>query len=196
MLRMNRKTHVSDAPSPTIVAPTPTPTVEVTLPEGCPTDPQPLTGSPVSLTLLDHDNRTLPMLSLGLDESGQAAAAPPGNEPETVGWYNEGPVVGSDMGKVLLTAHTYQHGGAIGNDLNNGLLSPGDVIKITDDTGASACYSYSSSLHVLVEEYDENSNIIYDYSGAPMLAIVVCSDYTPLGDARGRMIYYADLLKA
>lgn len=165
--------------------------LDTTVPVGCPTDPQPI-PNPVSVELVGH-NISMPMLSLGLDADG-AAEAPPGEASHTVAWFNEGPAIGSDEGKALLTAHTYRQGGAIGNELNNGLLTPGDVIKFVDESGAAACYRYSSNLRILEADYDPDSDIVYDYDGDPEFALVVCSDYDNHGNPLGRLIYYGQLI--
>ncbi|GAA2181984.1 hypothetical protein GCM10009785_19290 [Brooklawnia cerclae] len=157
----------------------------------CSTDPQPV-DDPVSITLV-RQGMTMPVLSLGQDGSS-AAAAPPNNESHTVAWFNEGPKVGSDMGKVVLSSHTFRFGGALGNELNDGLLDVGDVVLITGSDGSNICYRYSSSLHVIEADYDPHSDIVYDYTGAPQFALVVCSDYDSAGNALGRMIYYGDLM--
>lgn len=138
------------------------------------------------------------MLSLGVDEKG-AAASPPKDEPTTVGWFNEGPRVGSDRGHAVLTAHTYRNGGALGNLLyepSTG-LEPGDIIKIKDAQGRTQCYRYTHSLKVWVDEYDPYSTIIYDFNGKPQVVIVVCWDFD--WDTRvwkSRVIFYAEPLAA
>lgn len=160
-------------------------------PASCAAHPAPI-ADPVTLTLV-RQGKTLPMLSLGKDATG-AAGAPPGNASHTVAWFNEGPKVGSDKGKVLLTSHTYRFGGALGNELNNGLLSPGDIVMITGSDGSNACYRYASSLHIIEAQYDPYSTVVYDYAGAPQFALVVCSDYDKSGNPLGRMVYYGDLI--
>lgn len=197
----NRQTDVSQPPiassptdvvltsaPPTTAGETPTPT---SFPEGCPADPQEITN-PVSMTLVTQ-NLEMPMISVGLDADG-AAGAPPGNEGYTIAWFDQGPRLGSDIGKAVLTSHTFQFGGALGNDLNEGLLNLGDIIKVADAEGNTACYRYSGNHHVMVADYDPDSDILYDYEGKPQIAIVVCSDYTAAGEALGRVIYYGDLV--
>ncbi|WP_175956563.1 class F sortase [Schaalia sp. Marseille-Q2122] len=147
---------------------------------------------PTRLILLRH-NRELPIMSLSRDAT-DAAGAPPISEPYTVGWYNEGPKLGSHQGKAVLTSHTYHTGTALGNELNNGLWTTGDIIKVEDSAGHNACYTYRDTLHIMVEDYDPNSTIVYDTANAPMFAMVVCSDWDPHGNPLGRMIYYADLI--
>ncbi len=193
----NKTSDVTDTPpaQPATSSAAPSPTPTVIIPEGCPADPHPI-ANPVKMYLVNHDNREMPMLSLGMDISNTAPEAPPGTESHTVGWWNEGPAIGSNHGKAVLTSHTFQWGGALGNELNDGLLQVGDIIKFVGDNGDSACYRYTGAAHILVKDYQPDSNILYDDSGDPMVALVVCSDYTPSGDAEGRMIHYGELIHA
>lgn len=194
LLRNQSTEAASDSAAPSTPSTTtqpPAATAPADLPAGCPADPKPI-DDPKFMQLIEH-GLEMPMLSLGQDGDG-AAAAPPGDEGYTIAWFNEGPKVGSEIGKVVLSSHTFQFGGALGNDLNDGLLSDGDIFLISDAAGNSACYRYSGSLHIMVNDYDPDSDIVYDYSGAPQLALVVCSDYTLAGEALGRIIYYADLI--
>lgn len=139
------------------------------------------------------DERTLDMVSLARDAS-DAAGAPPIEDAYTVGWYVEGPKIGSRQGKAVLTSHTYFRGTAFGNELNDGLWSPGDIIKISDASGNNACYSYKNSHHLMEADYDPESSILYDEEGMPQFALIVCSDWDEYGNPLGRIIYYADLV--
>lgn len=163
------------------------------LAEGCPAEPVQI-ADPVRVKLIGH-GMELPMISLGLDASGAAPATPPDNAGYTVAWFNQGPLIGSTVGKAVLSSHTFRYGGALGNQLNNGLLNPGDVVMIIGSDGSSACYRYSGSTHVMVADYDNTSDILYDQIGDPKFALIVCSDYDSSGEALGRMIYYGDLIR-
>lgn len=176
----------------------PTPTAQTSvadhaIPDACEAQPTPLVGTRASIQ--GHDG-TLPMLALGLDADG-APATPPGNDGYTLAWYDKGPQAGSGAGHVVLTAHTFRYGGALGNDLNAGLLSPGAVFRISDDAGHTVCYRFSHALKVRVADYDPRSDVLYDEAGDPELVLVVCADY-PLtgGDPQSRALYYADLVRS
>lgn len=147
---------------------------------------------PTRFTMV-RDTRALTMMSLSRDET-DAAGAPPISEGYTVGWFNEGPKIGSKQGKAVLTSHTYFTGTALGNELNDGLWRRGDIIKIEDNNGNNACYTYRDNTHILVEHYDPDSSIVYDEENSPMFAMVVCSDWDEHGNPLGRMVYYADLI--
>ncbi len=158
---------------------------------GCNLNPGELMD-PIRFTMVSQD-RQLSMMSLGRDES-DAAGAPPVSEGYTVGWFNEGPKIGSKQGKAVLTSHTYYEGTALGNELNSGLWKAGDILKIEDSAGNNACYAYKDNLHVFTADYDSDSSILYDDKNDPMFAMVVCSDWDETGTPLGRVIYYADLI--
>src|SRR5699024_4483304 len=85
-----------------------------------------------------------PVLSLGLDGEGNIAA-PPVDQPRTASWWNQGPKAGSEAGKVVLSIHTYRNGGALGNEMYTDAganLAPGDLIKLEDAEGRTACYEF------------------------------------------------------
>lgn len=168
-------------------------TTDHVLPNGCEAQPTPLVGT--SASIQGHDG-TMPMLSLGLDPEG-APATPPGNDGYTLAWYDQGPAVGSNAGHVVLTAHTFRYGGALGNDLNDGMLKTGAIFRISDDAGHTVCYRFSHALKVRVADYDPHSDVLYDTTGDPQLVLVVCADY-PLtgGEPQARALYYSDLVRA
>lgn len=193
MWRSNNNTKIEPSSTPVASASTTaSPSPNADLLAGCPAEPKPI-GDPVLFEIAGTD-RSLPMVSLGLDADG-AAQAPPTDQPYTIAWFNEGPRPGSDKGKVTLSSHTYRFGGAFGNDLLNGELKGGEIIKISDADGNLACYKYASSTHIMEADYDENSTILYDETGDPMIALIVCTDPTSTGEWLGRMIYYADQVK-
>lgn len=185
----------SKQPSPS-ATPKPKPSAQVQLAaaQGCSTNYKAL-STPTRFQIPSR-GVDAPMLSLGLDSTG-APATPPKNQPNTVGWYDEGPKVSADKGKAVLTAHTYRNGGALGNLLYEPKtgLKPGDIIKISDATGNVQCFEYKNSIKVWVDDYDPNSDILYDWVGKPEVAIVVCWDFDAATEDWGsRIIFYADPL--
>lgn len=140
-----------------------------------------------------------PILSLGQDESGNIAA-PPKDEPRTASWWNQGPRPGSDAGKVVMSIHTYRNGGALGNEMYAGgenQLRPGDLIKLKDDTGRTACYEFVEAKKIWVRDYDPNSNVMVDHDGEPMLAIVICWDFDRATEIwESRIFFYAKPVSA
>lgn len=159
------------------------------VPAGCTADPGPIV--PVSMRI-DRMKISTTVISLGLD-ANNAAAAPPKDEPSTVAWYDKGPKPGSGKGKVVLSVHTYHVGGALGNTLYDPQrgLRKGDVIRLTDTRGTTVCYRYDHSLKIAVKDYDPASTILYDDSGRPTVAIVICWDYdASAADWDSRVIFY------
>lgn len=163
----------------------------VVLPADCPANPTAFV--PNKMTLI-RAGREFTILSMGTDEYG-GAAAPPANQPKAIAWFNLGPIPGSAEGNVVLTSHTNRTNIALGNELNAGLIKPGDIMRMSDNKGHVACYTYRRSLKVWLKDYDPYSKVVYDDYGRPQLAWVVCSDWsTRTGRSEARIIYYADLL--
>lgn len=186
-------------PTPSTSAPSPgkpvisqlQPTKSATpVPPGCLAKGTPIVPTQMTIDRMKVDS---PVLSLGYDGSGQAAAAPPKNASHTTGWFNLGPKPGSDQGKVLLTVHTYRKGGALGNQLNaKDGLKKGDVIKLIDSQGRTVCYSFDHALRVMVKDYDPNSGLIYDNAGKPQVVIVICWDFSWTKETwDSRILFYA-----
>lgn len=190
-----KQTAVESKPAVTTKKVTPEPTaLELKAIElGCDLTPAAI-DEPANVELVNQ-KRSLPVLSLGFDEAENSPKVPPKDEPFTLAWYNEGPKVGSDKGKILITGHTYPEGeNGIGNELNAGLLKTGDLVKVSDKKGNTACYRYREEKHILVEDYDPESDIVYDEVGDPQLMFFVCDDHIGNGEWAGRRMFYADLL--
>ena len=77
---------------------------------------------------------------------------------------------GDRRGNVLLNAHTYPDGSALGNQLLSG-LARGDRIVVTADR-KRLCYRVTDEVQVLATEGLAD---YYARDGKPQLAIVVCS---------------------
>ncbi|WP_394276755.1 class F sortase [Luteococcus sp.] len=164
-------------------------------PAGCSTDFSRMTPTRATVGDLVRDT---PVLSLGVAKDG-SVATPPFSQPNSIGWYNLGPRPGDVTGKVVLTAHTFRNGGALGNAMHASKdgLRPGDVIRISDASGRTLCYRYTTSTKIAVKDYDPDSTVLYDAKGRHQLAIVTCWDF----DARrehwdSRIIYYAEPITA
>lgn len=186
-------TVTTSASSATTTTPTSTASSSASsgaVPKGCSPTTQPM-NDPKTFQIDDLKVKS-PMLSLGLDDSG-AAAAPPKNQARTVGWFNEGPKIGADRGNAVLTIHTYRQGGALGNQLydpENG-LKEGALVRITDAGGTQVCYTYERLTKVWVKDYDPNSSVLYDYEGKPQAVIVICWDFNKRTEAwDSRILYY------
>ena len=135
-----------------------------------------------------------PVVALGLDSKGNIAA-PPLNEPRMASWWNEGPKPGSDKGKAVLSIHTYRNGKALGNEMYAGgenQLKPGDLIKLYGPDGKVQCYEFTEAKKVWVKDYDPESDIMVDFEGDPMLAIIICWDFNKgTEDWDSRVFFYA-----
>ncbi|MEL4504113.1 class F sortase [Luteococcus sp. H138] len=165
------------------------------LPDGCATAASPIVPTRITMGDVTADS---PVLSLGMADDG-SVKTPPFDQPHSVGWFNGGPQPGSSQGKVVLTAHTFHKGGALGNALHDSSsgLKLGDLIRVTDASGKTLCYRYTKQAKLWVKDYDPRSTAVYDTAGRPMLAIVICWDWDA---ARkfwdSRVVYYAEPLAA
>lgn len=169
----------SSSPEPSTAAPAPSTTAATTSSAaagGCSTT----TGSFVpNRFTIDALNADEPVVALGQDAEGNIAA-PPLDEPRMASWWNEGPRPGSDAGKAVLSIHTYRNGKALGNEMWAGEqseLKPGDLIKLYGPNGEVQCYEFTETKKVFVKDYDPNSDVMVDFEGDPMLAIIICWDF-------------------
>lgn len=184
----------TSAPSSQSGKPASTNGAAATVPAGCAAEQSPMIDP--KTFAIDRMKVKTTMLSLGRDSSG-AAAAPPLDDlkkaAKQVGWFDEGPKLGAAKGNAVLTIHTYHTGDALGNqlyDAKNG-LKVGDLIRITDSTGKTLCYTYERSTKVMVKDYDPTSNVLYDYEGKPQAVIVICWDYVKsTREWDSRILYY------
>ena len=134
------------------------------------------------------------VVSLGLDEDG-AIAAPPKSEPNMASWWNEGPRGGADVGKTVLSIHTYRKGGALGNKMYEGgqsSLQPGDRIVLHGANGEKACYDFVESKKLFVKDYDPYSDVMVDFEGDPLLTMIICWDHREgTDDWDSRVLFYS-----
>lgn len=186
-------------PTPTATAPAsaaPAPSKPAT-PTGCTTAPGAI-EHPVRFKV-DARGVDSKMITTGTDPDG-APGAPPKSEPNTTGWFNGSPEVGTTQGNVMLTIHTYSPkngANALGNKLySDAGLKPGDIIRIIDQNGQQVCYRYRESLKIWVDKYDENSGVYWNTTGRPQLAIMICWDHNNKTEEwDSRIVFYADLIK-
>jgi hypothetical protein len=94
---------------------------------------------------------------------------------------------GDAAGNALLNAHTWPDGSALGNKLLAG-LHKGDRIVVKGALG-QICYQVNDRVEV---PYDDNGKRYFAKTGAPQIAIIVCSGDRPSpGFWTKRTIWYA-----
>ena len=182
-------TQLGHKSAPTTAAPSPTasaqlPSAQVTTPTAD-TSPAAATASPrrTDCDQVPHDFRPRAITVPGVTEAAAVVAPPrdaqgiPGVPPLTstgktvFAWDREqGVRPGDPHGNVLLNAHTWPDGTALGNRLLAG-LQRGDRI-VVHGTEARLCYRVTERVEVLA---DDGLPRYYAKSGPPQLAIVVCS---------------------
>lgn len=106
-------------------------------------------------------------------EANGATGVPPltSEGKQLVAWDVAGVRPGSSRGNVLLNAHTWPDGSALGNQLLD-VLEEGDVVALQGTRGRVLCYRVSERVEV---PFDAPAGGYYDDDGPPRVAIAVCS---------------------
>jgi hypothetical protein len=95
---------------------------------------------------------------------------------------------GADRGNVLLNAHTWPDGSAVGNVMLD-RLDRGDRI-ILRGGGSTLCYTVTKRIEVLAED---GYSPYYDRTGSPKVALIVCSGQRlGPGEWTHRTIWFAE----
>lgn len=181
---------VAARPTPTV---TPTPSPSPT-PKPSPCDTQtseaftptritfPGVARNVTVLALPRDGHDVPSVP-PVSESGKRQVAwdrPPGIKP------------GSAKGNVLINAHTWPDGSALGNKLLAGLDEGGRIIVRGDQ--ATLCYEVAKRVEV---PGSSNYPPYFDREGPPQLAIIVCSGRRlGPGNWTHRTIWFASPMQA
>jgi hypothetical protein len=169
VLRPPANTEVAARPTPT-ATPTPTPSPSPTSTSPC-ANPATEPFKPTRITVpgiirngkvlaLARDNRNVPLVppTAATGKLQTAWDRPPGIKP------------GSPKGNVLLNAHTWPDGSALGNKLLK-RLDEGDRIILRGDD-ATLCYEVDERIEVRASE---GYPPYYDREGPPKIAFLVCS---------------------
>lgn len=117
--------------------------------------------------------RRADVLALHRDSGGVPGTPPLTSYGKTVFAFDrdQGIEPGDPAGNVLLNAHTWPDGSALGNHLLAGLRT-GDRIAVRGEGNAEMCYRVTERVEVLASK---GLPRYYARSGPPQLAIVVCS---------------------
>ncbi len=95
---------------------------------------------------------------------------------------------GSDRGNVLLNAHTWPDGSAVGNVMLSKLDEGGRIIL--RGGGSELCYTVTKRVEVLASK---GYSPYYDREGRPQVALIVCSgERLGPGDWTHRTIWFAE----
>jgi hypothetical protein len=168
VFRPPANTPVASRPTPTATpTPSPTPTAKPSPCEDPPTEPFKPTRITVpgvirngKVLALPRDSRNVPLVPpvASVGKLQTAWDRPPGIKP------------GSPKGNVLLNAHTWPDGSALGNKLLK-RLDEGDRIILRGDD-ATLCYEVDERVEVRASR---GYPAYYDREGPPRIAFLVCS---------------------
>ncbi|RNL62390.1 class F sortase [Nocardioides marmoriginsengisoli] len=106
--------------------------------------------------------------------SGQSGELLPPDDPQILGWWQEGRYAGAGHGSVVITGHTVNGGGGAFDHL--GELVPGDKIRVRTEAG-SIRYVVQQSRDVSVDKLARTAEEIFRQSGDGRLVLITCSDF-------------------
>lgn len=141
---------------------------------------------PTSITI-DGVVRDAHVLALPRDEN-DVPGVPPTSAKHAFAWDRPGIKPGSDRGNVLLNAHTWPDGSAVGNTMLD-KLDEGEGIVLRGGS-STMCYSVTKRVEVLAKD---GYSPYYDREGSPQVALIVCSgERTGPGEWTHRTIWFAE----
>ncbi len=106
--------------------------------------------------------------------SGNSGALVPPADPRTLGWWQEGQVVGAAAGATVITGHTVHTGGGALDDL--GSLQVRDQVIITTRAGR-VTYEVRRVVDVPPAKLAKQAPHLFDAAGDPRLVLITCSDW-------------------
>ncbi|MEO6472511.1 MAG: class F sortase [Aeromicrobium sp.] len=166
---------------PTIAGPTAKPNV-------CEQEPSSEPFTPTRIDI-DHIQARIPVIALGRDGNNVPSVPPISNVGKAEFAWDKPPglMPGSPKGNVLLNAHTWPDGSALGNRLL-AKLKVNDKIAVRGDS-THLCYRVTEKIEVVASN---GFPAYYEREGDPQLAIIVCSG-TRLGPGHWtkRTIWFA-----
>ena len=128
--------------------------------------PAPAPPVRIELPSLGVDTDVIPV---GVDDSG-AMEVP--DDVSEVGWYKFGPAPGAAAGSAVLTGHVDDYRQGVGVFGRIGDLTPGDVVRVSDQAGVSREFSVVSR-----EEWAKGEvplDRLFDRGGASRMVLITC----------------------
>lgn len=154
---------------PPVTSPTPFPGVTVAPLKGFTGRRLQSAGKPLEVRV-----ERLRVSSPVLPISGQSGALVPPNDPQELGWWQEGRDVGAESGTAVVTGHTVHTGGGAFDHL--GKLVTGDRIRVRTRAGWIT-YAVQVSRNYSVQALARDAKKIFRLSGPGRLVLITCSDF-------------------
>lgn len=118
--------------------------------------------------------------------SGQTGELLPPNDPQVLGWWQEGRQAGAAQGSVVVTGHTVHLGGGAFDHL--GELVPGDRIRVRTGSGWIT-YSVVLSHNVTVAQLAATADEIFRLDGPGRLVLITCSNFNGVVYLTNSVVY-------
>jgi LPXTG-site transpeptidase (sortase) family protein len=126
-------------------------------------------GNPleVVVTRLHVDSQVIPI-------SGQSGELLPPDDPQVLGWWQEGRGVGAESGSSVITGHTVHTGGGAFDHLGD--LVAGDRIRVRTNSGWIG-YVVQRSRIYSTATLARDAASIFDLGGPGRLVLITCSNF-------------------
>jgi sortase (surface protein transpeptidase) len=120
----------------------------------------------IEVPALGVDTTVVPV---GVDENGLMEIP---HDVGTVGWYRFGPAPGTGTGSAVLSGHVDDYRQGVGVFGRIGDLGPGDVVRVSDESGVAREFSVVSR-----EEWSKGDvpmDRLFDRGGSSRLVLITC----------------------
>jgi hypothetical protein len=194
---VDRSIVTTDEPTAPTVEVLPTPTMSASSEPAAPACSTALTSFVPTQVRLDDDPfdvQALDQVETKAPDGSPVLTSPNPTDfnPSVFAWDRQSAKPGSEVGNVLLTAHTYSDGSALGNRLYRD-LRPGDTLKLVGANGV-VCYRVTERTEVSIGDYPTAR--VYDWDGPPQAVVTVCSGLRlGPGDWTKRTIWFLEPMK-
>ena len=135
--------------------------------------PDPAAGLPTRL-LVPRLGVDAPVVRIGVTDG---VLLPP-DDPQTLGWWEQGAEPGAVQGGALITGHTVHTGGGAFDDLET--LRKGDVVSVRT-TGGAIEYAVSGVTIYRKGRLARDAETVFSQSGPGRLVLITCEDWNGSG---------------
>lgn len=135
--------------------------------------PDPATGTPTRL-LVPRLRVDAPVVRIGVTDG---VLLPP-DDPQTLGWWEQGAEPGAVQGGALITGHTVHTGGGAFDDLET--LRKGDEVSVRT-TGGTIEYAVSGVTIYRKGRLARDAETVFSQTGPGRLVLITCEDWNGSG---------------
>lgn len=154
--------------TPSVVAPPPTPAVDVPIVSGALAAPR--ASVPPVRVQVGAEDIDLPVVPVGVESGGAFMELP--EDPAVAGWYRFGPDALSEDGNVVVAAHIDSPSYPIGPFSRLRDLSSGEIVVVTNTDGSQSQYVVASVTYYAKQDLPTES--LFAREGTRELVLITC----------------------